>query len=284
MHTITLHNVSFQVKEVHDFSWLQKLGTVFTVFDQQHSGNISFGVEIHGEKRFVKYAGAKPMGYEGDVAAAIFKLKEAVSLYYELAHENLVKIVNHFETANGYAVVFDWFDGECLHSPWAFSRTEKYTNPNSPFHQFKRLSVTKRLAALDSVFLFHCHIERKGLVAIDFYDGSILYDFKSDTTKICDIDLYEKRPYTNMMGRLWGSSKFMSPEEFQLGATIDERTNVFTMGAIALYLLGQGKDCSIVDWEGSKRLYEVAQKAVEQDRENRYESIAAFYRAWQGAL
>jgi serine/threonine protein kinase, bacterial len=40
------------------------------------------------------------------------------------------------------------------------------------------------------------------------------------------------------MGRLWGSSRFMSPEEFGLGAKIDERTNVFNMGAIAFGLLG----------------------------------------------
>lgn len=40
------------------------------------------------------------------------------------------------------------------------------------------------------------------------------------------------------MGRLWGSSRFMSPEEIELGAKIDERTNVFNIGAIAFGLLG----------------------------------------------
>lgn len=284
MHTISLHKVSFQLKEDHDFSWLQNLGTVFAVFNQQDSGNISFGVEINGKNRFVKYAGAKTIKYEGEVAAAVLKLKEAVPLYYELKHENLITIVDDFETLNGYAVIFDWFDGECLHPHWTFSRTEKYTNPNSPFFRFKQLSVTERLAALDSIFRFHCHIEKKGFVAIDFYDGSVLYDFKNGTTKICDIDYYKKKPFVNKMGRLWGSLRFMSPEEFQLGATIDEKTSVFTMGVMALYLLGRGKDCLLSDWEGSKQLYEVAQKAVEQDRGKRYESVEAFYRTWRGAL
>lgn len=284
MYTISLHKVSFQLKETHDFNWLKNLGTVFAVFDQQDSGNISFGVEINEKKRFVKYAGAKTIKYEGEVAAAVLKLKEAVPIYYELKHENLITIVDDFETSNGYAVIFDWFDGECLHPHWTFSRTEKYTNPNSPFFRFKQLSVTERLAALNSIFCFHCHIEKKGFVAIDFYDGSILYDFKSDTTKICDIDLYEKRPYMNTMGRLCGSSRFMSPEEFELGAIIDGRTNVFTMGAMALYLLGTGKDCLLLNWEGNQLLYEVACKAVEQDRKKRYESVAAFYQAWQAAL
>ena len=43
------------------------------------------------------------------------------------------------------------------------------------------------------------------------------------------------------MGRLWGSSCFMSPEEFELNAIIDERTNVFNMGAMAFSLLGGEK-------------------------------------------
>ncbi len=40
--------------------------------------------------------------------------------------------------------------------------------------------------------------------------------------KFCDIDLYSKKPYVNKMGRLWGSSRFMSPEEFELNAMIIE--------------------------------------------------------------
>ncbi|MGQ0513206.1 hypothetical protein ACT453_04680, partial [Bacillus sp. D-CC] len=42
-------------KEHHNFDWLLKLGTVFAVFDQQDSGNISFGVEKNGHKKFIKY-------------------------------------------------------------------------------------------------------------------------------------------------------------------------------------------------------------------------------------
>ena len=38
---IQLNDVSFQLKEDHDFDLLQDMGTVFQVFDQQDSGNIS---------------------------------------------------------------------------------------------------------------------------------------------------------------------------------------------------------------------------------------------------
>ncbi len=32
------------------------------------------------------------------------------------------------------------------------------------------------------------------------------------------------------MGRMFGSTRFMASEEFELGALIDEQTNVFVMG------------------------------------------------------
>ncbi|MEG6589082.1 hypothetical protein [Paenibacillus barengoltzii] len=73
----------------------------------------------------------------------------------------------------------------------------------------------------------------RGYVAIDFYDGCVLYDFAAQKTILSNIDLYAKSPYINTMGRMWGSSRFMSPEEFTLGAVIDEVSNVYVMGATA---------------------------------------------------
>ena len=85
------------------------------------------------------------------------------------------------------------------------------------------------------------------------------------------------------MGRLWGSSRFMSPEEFELGASIDEVTNVFNMGAIAFGLLGGERDRGITKWDAGKELYEVALKAVQPNRLHRYSSVEQFYSAWQNA-
>jgi serine/threonine-protein kinase len=117
-------------------------------------------------------------------------------------------------------------------------------------------------------------------VAIDFYDGSVLYDFAEGRTMICDIDFYRKRPYTNCTGRMWGSTRFMSPEEFELGATIDQRTNVFTMGATAFSLLGGTLDRSRERWTAGDRSHEVALKAVSPLKEDRHSSIGDLYDAW----
>ncbi|MDM5188861.1 serine/threonine protein kinase [Bacillus sp. DX4.1] len=281
--TLTIDDVSFKLKEYQDFEWLIRLGKVFCVFDQQDSGNICFGIEKDGEKKFVKYAGAKTMEYSGQPQDAIVRLQEAIVLYEELKHENLIKLIDHFDVEHGYVAIFDWFDGECLHPHWTFPPPAKYNHPDSPFFRYKQLPIEYRLASLDRIFSFHVYIEKKNYVAVDFYDGSILYNFNTNRTKICDIDFYQKKTYINTMGRLWGSSRFMSPEEFELGAVIDERTNVFNMGAIAFGLLGGELDRSFSKWDAGKKLYEVASRAVEKNRNQRYASVAEFYLAWESA-
>ncbi len=86
------------------------------------------------------------------------------------------------------------------------------------------------------------------------------------------------------MGRLWGSSRFMSPEEFELNAMIDSRTNVFNMGAMAFAILGGGKDRSFAEWEASRDLYETAYRAVNENRAERYASVEEFYEEWVNVL
>ena len=60
---------------------------------------------------------------------AIERLK--LSYYFEdLKHESLIRLIN-FPVQSGYVLIFDWFDGECLHSHWRFPPPGKYKNPNS---------------------------------------------------------------------------------------------------------------------------------------------------------
>ncbi|WP_248926235.1 serine/threonine protein kinase [Paenibacillus hamazuiensis] len=270
---IALDDVIFPLKKQHDFTWLQSLGRVFRVFDRQDSGNISFGVQADGVKRFVKYAGAETVRSNYDPQAAVANLRQAMPLYEKLRHRRLVRLLDYFEAGEqGYAAVFEWFEGENL------GRNQ----PGSPFILFRQLPVKERLAALDCIFEFHAHVEACGFVAVDFYDGSILYDFATKSTKICDIDLY-RQPFVNTVGRLWGSSRFMAPEEFEMGAVIDRRTNVYNMGAAAFEFVGGGRDRSLDIWEAADELYHVAVRAVEPDREKRYPSVAEFFSAWRQA-
>lgn len=281
--TISFDKVIFRLREYHDFNFLKHLGEVFCVFDEQDSGNICFGVDTGIEKLFIKYAGAKTIEFSGNPEDAVSRLKNAMPLYRTLQHPSLVELREHFPVNDGYAAVFTWFTGECLHSHWAFTPAEKYHHPDSPSYRHKHLPLELRLDSLNTIFAFQEYVSSNGYVAIDFYDGCILYNFSNDTTKICDIDHYEKPPYINTMGRMWGSSRFMSPEEFELGGTIDEVTNVFNMGATAFVLLGGSVDRSFEKWDAGEALFEVARRAVNPDRSQRYSSISAFRHAWNEA-
>lgn len=283
-YTYVIDDVSFQLQESCDFEWLKELGNVFKVFDQQDSGNLSFGVEKDGKRYFVKYAGAKPLTYDGSTEEAVSRLMEAVPLYDALKADALIRLVSHFKVEAGYVAVFDWVEGECLHSHWLFAGEAKLTHPDSPFFRYRQLPVKKRLASLDVIYSFHEYVESQGYVAVDFYDGSILYDFASDETRICDIDLYRLKPTVNDLGEnFWGSTRFKSPEEYILGAPIDEVTNIYNMGAVAFVLLGGASDRSLAKWEAGQALYNVAVRAVNPEREQRYSSVAEFKWAWDRA-
>ena len=281
LQVISIDNVSFHLKEKHKFEWLKVLGEVFIVFDEQDSGNICFGTKKDGIKKFVKFAGAKTKEYSGHPEDAIARVKSSVPIYKDLQHKHLINLLYHFEVENGYVLVFDWFNGECLHSHWSFPPPHKYTHPDSPFFRYKQLPIDQRLESFKNILEFHVHVEKKDYVAVDFYDGSIIYDFKTNVTKICDIDFYKKKPFINTMGRLWGSSRFMSPEEFEIGALIDERTNVFNMGAIAFGLFGGELDRSILKWDAGEELYKVAMKAVSVDKKDRYSKVEELFLAWE---
>lgn len=91
---------------------------------------------------------------------------------------------------------------------------------------------------------------------------------------------FRKSPAVNDMGRMWGSSVFMSPEEFEKGAVLDEITNVYTLGAMAFALFNNYKR-DLGNWQLSKNLYNVAVKATSDDRGKRQQSVVEFINEWE---
>lgn len=283
----TIHSVG--VREKHDFAWLEsRFMRIFCVFDQQDSGNISFGcLSSQLGRVFIKYAGAHPSQYVGHPSDAIVRLRQAVTTYQDIQpHEHLLPLQMAFDVneTHGYVLIFPWFDqGECLHSHWIYPPPAKYEHPRSPYYRFRRLSIEKRLKALEAIFSFHEHVDQLNYIAIDFYDGSILYNFETDTLKLCDIDLYEKMPCRPSQPP-WGSPRYLSPEEFDGAVLLDHRTNVFRMGACAFGLLGGETDRSRAKWEAIDRLHEVACRAVSHHPKDRHENVGEFLRDWHRAL
>ena len=262
---------SFELKSGFDFSFLKDYGEVFKVFDMQDSGNLCFGVQSGSQKLFLKMAGAETVRSNTLPKEAVERLKGTSEIYDDLRHPYLLNIVEHMAIPGGYLQVFEWFDGLCMGKQ--YGQTEKFLS----------LPVEEKLEIYRCILDFHSHVNKCGYVAIDFYDGSIMHDFEKKQTRICDIEFYSKMPYVNTMGRMWGSGRFMSPEEYELGAVIDEHTNVFNMGATAFQLFGGGVERDIEKWQLSRSKYDVAIKAADKMRENRFGSIDELIYEWQMA-
>lgn len=300
-----MDGLPYKMKAYFDFGFVQEYGKVFKVYDDQDSGNICFGVrrdserglddgkrkglqaEDKGERYFVKFAGAPTECYEGTPEEAVKRLKDTLPNYRDLRHPSLIELVDTREAAGGFAMVFRWAEGDCMGRMYP-----------AEHQRFMSMPLEHRLQVFRDVTVFLEYVNSQGYVAIDFYDGSVLYEpgeqrgpavpicgesMRRGWTTICDIDFFSRKPYFNRMGRMWGSSSFMSPEEFTLGAEIDEITNVYTAGAFAFALFG-GYRRGLDTWTLGKASYEVASRAVSEDRGSRQQSIRQLLQEWEAAL
>ncbi len=245
--------------------YLEAIGTIFATFGAatQDSGNVSYGVQVGGECFFVKTTDPEAEVF-GDHATRVALLYNAARLKRSCDHPTLPTLHCIVETAHGPALVYDWVDGECLHGgrdDW-----------QSAHQRFRRLPAAAILAVLDAIYDLHVRLAQRGWVAVDFYDGCLMYDFKRQVAHIVDLDMYHLGAFTNQMGRMFGSTRFMAPEEFERGALIDERTTVFAMDRTAIAFLGN-------DIGGA--LGKVVRRACRDERTARYRSMEEFCAAWQ---
>ncbi|NAS20655.1 serine/threonine protein kinase [Herbidospora sp. NEAU-GS84] len=248
---------------------LARLGTVFARFDRQDSGNVSYGAVVDGERCFVKTAGHPDATAFLDHARRVDLLRNAVRLARAHRHPALPALRMVVESAHGPMLVYDWADGDLIGVPRAHR-----DDPASPYRRFLALPPGRVLAALDTIVDVHDLLGQAGEVAGDFYDGCLLYDFITHRLSLIDLDNYRPGPYRNDMGRMFGSSRFMAPEEFTLGSVIDQRTSVFTLGRTAQLLLGD-------HLHGP--LQQVTTRATHPNPEERHGSLPEFCAAWRAA-
>ena len=299
MVTIQLDSITFRLKEPLDFGWLKRYGKAFWCVDETGSGCICIGMEQENKKYFCKIAGVNTIEADVTPQESVQILKNAVSLYEELKHPNLVRIIEAYEYDKLYVAVFEWVDGECLFDHWNFETYKKNHLLKSPMERFRGLPAGKKLAAVDALFSFLQNVNRKGYAAVDFYDGSILYDFATDRVTLCDIDLFRKNPVVNDRGMEWyGTKRLKAPEEYIQGSVIDERTNIFTLGALIFdffgiysaneikqrYVQNRFLPCSRLNWQLNEDSYKVAEKAVSASRQERYQTFEEFSYDWHKAV
>lgn len=257
-------------------AFLATAGHVCAIFDErtQDSGNISYGVDVANTRYFVKTAGlptvARPFLIH---QARVELLRNAIRLHECVKHPALVPLRNVVESPFGPMLVFDWVTGELLGTA-----RESRSDPSSAYVRFRQLPVERILAALDEVIDLHRELASAGYVAVDFYDGSLLYDFGASRIHAIDLDSYHRGPFVNRMGRMFGSTRFMAPEEFERGAEIDERTTVHTLGRCVLELLTNPLTGS---FRGPTLLRELAETASARLPTARHPAVAEFAAAWR---
>ncbi|MFD2077603.1 serine/threonine protein kinase [Actinopolymorpha cephalotaxi] len=256
--------------------YLERLGGIFARFgaDTQDSGNVSYGVAAGGRRYFVKTAGdpgdtTPYLDFGGRTAL----LHNAAWLAESVQHPLLPAFHGLIESPGGPLLVYDWRDGDHLGTPSA-----RRNDPGTAFQRFRALPAEEVLAALDGLLDLHRMLDAAGWVAGDFYDGALLYDFGRRQLTVVDLDSYRLGPYRNDMGRMFGSTRFMAPEEFSFGAPIDGRTTAYVMARTVLVLLADGS-LDRGAFRGPDAVYAVVQEAVTA----RYTCYSAFHRAWLAA-
>ncbi|WP_427894226.1 hypothetical protein ACQHIV_13565 [Kribbella sp. GL6] len=128
------------------------------------------------------------------------------------------------------------------------------------------LPTAEILAAVNALYDLHAALDAAGWVECDFYNSSMLYDFPTRRLTVFDLDLYHRGPTRNTMGRMFGSSSYMAPEQHVLGAPIDTRTTAYVMARAGQLLLPDPPQ-------------PVADVLIEATT-TRFPSYQAFYEAW----
>lgn len=265
---------------------LTELGTVFACFGppQQHSGNRSYGVDASASalrrlgialpadtpeamRLFVKTAGHG--SDEGTLPHAVrARLLRRSARLLRHRHPVLPRCHGLLESLEGPLQLLDWREG----TPLRVEATQRGTVADPA----ERLRTDERALAraMDGLLSVHAHLARHGWVAGDLYDGSLLVDATSGALTLVDVDLYRLGRHRNARGRMFGSARFMAPEETEAGAELGQRTTVFVLGRLLAHIAG---------WERlaeQRGLSALVARATALDPAGRHADPIELYGAW----
>ncbi len=265
--------------------FVSRYGTVIAEFGPltQDSGNVSWLVDIGDLQVFVKTAGVRGEPIPGaavpyfDHGGRVRLLRNAIVLAGSCRHPALPRLLNVIESPAGPALVYEAARGELVGVP-----REARDDPASSYQRFAHLPADQLLGVFDVLIDLHVALAAAGWVACDLYDGCLIVDFATASLKVVDLDTYRRGSSVNDMGRMFGATRFMAPEEFELGAVIDERTTTFTLGRLVWHFATRLTE-QAEEFCGSTAVADVVQHACQTSPADRYASVASFARAWTGA-
>jgi serine/threonine protein kinase, bacterial len=266
-------------------TYIRRHGTVVAEFNHlsQDSGNVSWLVDTVAGRLFVKTAGLTDLQLQGapvpyfNYEGRVRLMRNAIELASSCRHPALARLRNVIESPAGPALVYECAVGALVGAP-----RERRTDPASAYQRFAHLPGDRLLGIFDALLDLHAALADADWVACDLYDGCLIVDFASGRLTVVDLDNYRRGPSTNDMGRMFGSTRFMAPEEFELGASIDERTTVFNLGRL-IWHFGTRLSERVEDFCGPAALAQVVLQACQLSRTARPSSVASFVNAWTSA-
>lgn len=156
-------------------------------------------------------------------------LFDETNILSELDHPNLPYIVDYFSTDDYYFLVMEYIDGVAL--------SDLFDIHNQQFPLELIIHIGKQVS--DVIAFLHAR-EPKPIIYRDLKPGNIL--IKSDhAIKLIDFGTAKKLERDQLFdtARI-GTVGFAAPEQFEKKQT-DERTDLFSFGALLYYLLSKGK-------------------------------------------
>ena len=133
-----------------------------------------------------------------------------------------------------------------------------------------------------TICLIFALASRRDYISANLSDSKFLFDINNASLVLSSINGFIKMPCQNT-GRLQGSSIYLPPEAYQF-ALLDERLTVYSMGVLAMQLLGNISTKSFEDWEADKSLYNITMQALKENRALRQQSAEAFLKSWREAI
>lgn len=245
--------------------FISKHGTLFARFPNQDSGCMGYGLDTPSGRFFVKHA---------TTPRAHASLRRARRLHRLFSHPAVPPLQHHIQTPTGLALFYTWVEGDCLYEP-----AEQRALPHSALSRFRNLPIERRLAVLDTLIDIHVELEDFDYVAVDFYDGCVIYNFDTHQVFLVDLDEYQRGGFALLADRLPGSTRFMAPEDWQYGAWIGPPHTVYSLGRAGLVLCGDG---TLQGFDGPPSLRNILEQATQPQPEARFEDAYAMWKAWMG--
>jgi tetratricopeptide (TPR) repeat protein/predicted Ser/Thr protein kinase len=222
--------------------------------------------------------------------AIVERFKQELLLAHQVTHRNVIRIYDLSEADGMKFITMEYVDGENLHT---LIQQKKRFSPNESVEVMQQ--VCRALEAAHSV----------GVIHRDLKPQNIMRD-KTGRVVVMDFGLARTLEGDGMTqsGALVGTMEYMSPEQ-ALGQTLDQRSDIFTLGLILYEMLTgqmpfkanttvaslirrtQERVAPISDHDHSvpRSVSNIVSKCLERDVTQRYQTAAALLadlEAWQG--